>query len=70
MEREDEGQQVTQDDIQNVKNDISSLRFELLDAFDKNSAREKIRQEAPLAVCERIKTSNICEQTFPKNIQR
>ncbi|XP_075262220.1 short transient receptor potential channel 4-like [Convolutriloba macropyga] len=45
MEKDDEEQMVTQDDIQNLKNDISSLRYELLDALSKNSARERIRQD-------------------------
>ncbi|XP_063720097.1 short transient receptor potential channel 4-like [Symsagittifera roscoffensis] len=44
MEKDDEEQLVTQDDIQNLKNDISSLRYELLDALSKNSARDRVRQ--------------------------
>ena len=50
MEKDDEEQLVTQDDIQNLKNDISSLRYELLDALSKNSARDRVRQAEATAV--------------------
>jgi len=37
MHRQNENAEVTEDDISEVKGDISSLRFELIDIFRKNN---------------------------------
>ena len=68
MEKDDEEQLVTQDDIQNLKNDISSLRYELLDALSKNSARDRVRQAEATAVSQYFENSlRTLRHSFKKN---